>query len=209
MTKKTTKRKTREQLTAEANAAFAKMTPEQKRVQIAKDVLGQLDAKRIKARHNSWVIARKPDEGFKTTGPGQQVCEAIKAVPCQACAIGAVFVCAVERANALKVCDVDPWVTDGDFNLNNEERIFDYLRRFFSDEQIEIVETAFEAGDGFFTEFDEHADEATWLEAKRWGRSVRSAETRMRLIMKNIVMHNGDFNLAVKPAKRGNAWALR
>jgi hypothetical protein len=180
------------------NAAFAKMTAAEKRVQIAKDVIAQLDAGKLRAKRMRWVA--EPIIG----APDEEVRDALGDSTCHACALGAAFVCAVRRADKLTIRDAFGWdpLVDGEGNAHlsvGGQLVFDYLKRFFSVDQLSMIETAFEGGKGEA----EHSDEAA-----RWASGIRSAETRMRLVMKNIIANKGAFKLKTVPKRRGLGWAL-
>lgn len=83
------------------NARFEKMTIEQRRVAIAKDVLAQLSEKKIVATQGTYVRSRSMRRD-PIVHPGQslqEVMEATKGFTCNVCAKGAVLVSAVRLGN--------------------------------------------------------------------------------------------------------------
>lgn len=176
------------------NKKFMALKPAEKRVQIARDVIAQLDAKRLVAKRFSWL---RPDFRIDELAAGtdlQPVFAASKR--CVGCAIGGLFMCAVERANDLKAEDMGlSSLEDNSFEGQDAMR---YLRRFFTKDQINMIETAFESGGGgTFVE-----DGAKWLACKNYfGQNCEIAdpETRMRLIMQNIIVNKGTFDPAMTP----------
>lgn len=200
-TKKKTTKKTKAQLAKleaarvkRANAAFAKMTPAQKRVQIAKDVIAQLDAKKIVAEYGSWL---SPDgqQWFRAEAD-QQVRDFIgSTTSCEACALGSIFMCAVTRADELKVADLaetgDP-DNSGKTGVS-EEDVFGYLERFFDHDRLQEIETAFEGGRGVTMHSKAARDWRLTLG------DIPEPATVMRAIMANIIKHRGQFNVNAKP----------
>lgn len=133
------------------NAAFNAMTPAQKRVQIAKDVLNHLDTRQLVAQSGAYISrveynvgGLKPytEDYYRARERVQYSPDARKElldgkVTCAVCAIGSVFVCAVERKNEISMYDV---VNAG------KTRMTAYLKDFFSLEQLDLMEVAFEGG---------------------------------------------------------------
>lgn len=181
--------------TKERNEAFAKLTAEQKRVAIASDVLSYLDAKRIVALPGTYI--RIPVVG--DVSDEEQVCSVIAAAPdCKVCAIGATFMAAVERANALKIKDVDATRWTSELQISYEG-MTEYLGKFFDDEQLLLIEAAFEGYDPHGEIDYEFLDDVTkmfvWTENDDDDGSTcsTSPDDRMRAIMANIVANNGTF----------------
>lgn len=181
-----------------ARKKFNKANKARKRVMIAKDVLAQLDAKRFKAKQGYWVKPDNKGERFKHKSEQQEVCDLVSG-KCQVCGIGALFVSAVTFADKLKVQeltgvsnrDLEPAVTnDGVAFLSDS--VFDYLSRFFDDDQLNKIETAFENGHGHC--FDVEA-ESFWANLQ----DVPEPELRMRLIMQNIISNKGYFDASRRP----------
>ncbi len=175
---------------------FENLKPAEKRVAIARDVLAQLAAKRFVAKQGEWV-----DELRNRKGLGQdenaEVCKITKKQKtCNVCAMGALFVAAVERADRLKVSDVlktlDDYERDNNYGLN-QDALFNYVKRFFSLDQMEAIETAFERGEGATS----HSDEAA-----EFNQDDTDPDTRMRLIMENIIVNKGRFRPEKKPVQR-------
>lgn len=191
----TTKKKTAKKTAAKP---FEKLTPAQKRVQIARDVLAQLAAKRFKATHLVWV-SKDGNHGINLdrVSNEKEVCDVTKKLKkCNVCAMGGLFVAAVERADALKIGDIDGTdchaETGREFRSFANDDLFGYLKRFFSMAQLEDIETAFEAGNG--------ATDGTY-EAKFFLEGVEEPNDRMRLIMENIIANGGRFDTAKKPVE--------
>lgn len=190
MAKKTT---TAERI-RKANKRFAAMTKAQKRVAIAKDVLAALATKKIEAESGTYYLRTKA-LGDKLNGE-----------QCNACAIGALFACQVERTPKLKLTDASDYYDSTDVYWDEDaheykegaaERSFasygmrETLRKFFGDKQLGLIETAFEQDDDYC--YDLNLDGDTVDAAIKFGSRYRSDRGRMRAIMENIVANRGEF----------------
>ena len=149
--------------------AFKKLTPSAKRVAIAKDVIAQLNTKRLTATRGVYIEMGAK----KVRSSGQQVCELTAGVSCQVCALGAMFVAGVERADDLSVADLG-FRRNELFSGDNGDGAYSYLKRFFKYDQLRAIEKHFEG----------------------WGEvSCGEADVRMLQIMENIVKNRGRFSL--------------
>ncbi len=163
------------------NAAFAAMSPREKGVQIAQDVIGQLKLGRIQAERGVYLEGVSTEKGqifvSAQADGAKELSEVFGGMTvCHACAIGSLFVCAVERLDKLRVSDFvwlnyDP--TEPCSLTGGQSRMRDYLGCSFDTSQLQDIENAFE-GDGFCLE--------------------RNAGDRMIRIMENIVRNGGEFD---------------
>jgi hypothetical protein len=174
------------------NKKFDKMSASEKRVQIARDVLAQLASKRLIATTGTWLAGS--DEGnlfsrqdVEKSPELQKVLSKTK--ECTGCALGGMFMCAVERADNLKIGDLSD-DTQSQLQIQTDD-IFEYMEKFFSRGQLHMIESAFEQGDGHASD----EDAADWLS------EVDEASERMRLIMENIVVNKGKFVLENRPVQ--------
>lgn len=201
-TVKTTKKLTKKQLAevaedvkkenrriARENAKFEKLTAKEKRVQIARDVLAQLTLKRLVPTPGVWLNGKTEGSRLyseKDIKKDRQLQEVLKdRKTCTGCALGGMFMCAVERANELKLSELN----DVDEGVDFDDAM-KYLGRFFDGEQLEMIETAFERGDGATSAGDEAQDFCA---------NVDDASERMRLVMENIVVNGGKFVPTKRP----------
>jgi len=190
--------------TARDNQAFEAMTPSEKRVTIARDVLAQIRLKRLIPTTGIW-LDRRNGGGIFTKGQVQrnpELKEVLKGIKqCEGCALGGMFMCAVERANALKVAELEGGRdyleevrTDKyyggsgrDLSLDtdaiSENDAFTYLGKFFSEDQLGLIESCFEQNGG--------ASRSS--EADNFLLGEEDPAERMRLIMENIVVNKGKF----------------
>lgn len=127
------------------NKKFEKATREEKRVQIAKDVLLQLSLRRITPKstyftNESAELKFKDSKNGLDDGQYRQVQDILKETPrCEACAIGSVFVATVDRLDELTTRNM--WAIDEKVDmvkyLSEKMELFNY-------EELELIEEIFE-----------------------------------------------------------------
>ena len=191
-----------------ANAAFSALGPAAKRVKIARDVLKQLKDRRILASSGKYLVGVATAEmeiyenGTVGPDPNQEVQDVIASMPsCEACALGSIFACAVSIADNFKLgkmenCSIQRCAdSDNASAVRLEFRgrdLYRYLKRFFSMEQLSLIESAFERKP--MGKFDYYGcDDPVVQPAVAFGRRYPSDKGRMVAIMKNIVSHRGEF----------------
>lgn len=175
---------------SKANKEFDKMTPAEKRVQIARDVLAQLASKRLVAASGLWLSGKGAEPLFSNTQLDKN--DELQAVlskkkQCTGCALGGMFMCAVERADKLKLKDLSEDSQEAR-HIENED-VFEYMGKYFSRDQLNAIEAAFEQGQGASDDY----------KAGMWLEDIDDASLRMRLIMENIVANKGKFVLSKRP----------
>ncbi len=197
--KKIVKRHNR--FTARQNAAFDAMTKPEKRVRIAQDVLDQIRTSRIIPTSGIYLtnmIGKGDSPGASNSvlyvSP-QEVDKEISEVfakmkSCNACALGSVFVCAVDRADKLKLKDLygedelkssDQMEKIDISEKADQSEMHEYLKKFFSLDQLEAIEAAFECdeSDSKFNSYDYN--------------NIDDDTLRLERVMKNIIRHKGTF----------------
>lgn len=182
---------------ANKNLKFAQLTPGQRRVAIAKDVIQQIELGKIHPEAGVYIADVKTGDD--------------KTVSCNACALGSLFACAVNKpelkAHVKDFLDVDA-EEDISFAVDSTDarEMRRLLEPYFSLSQLELIETAFECGnvtnssglsesylnravsfgERYQPEEDEYGDfdeeEAREMDRKR-----------LVAIMKNIIKNNGTF----------------
>ncbi len=210
---------------ARDNKAFDALSPAEKRVFIARDVLAQLAAKKIVAETGTWVSAANSEQAViseQAMAKDKELKEVFDSMKsCNACALGGLFVCAVKINDRLKISEMEHVKTgrssddedgvdiprnDSTFRAIYLNDIEKYLGRFFSKNQLKLIELAFEAGDGgydadndddeeavsFFSDLEDSLEEDTIESSYGYTVSV-SPHNRMVLIMQNIVANKGKF----------------
>lgn len=197
------------------NAAFEKLSPAQKRVVVAKDVLAALNARQLIARSNVYLTIDRFAPELQAS-PNYWELDAQSAllkgqVSCNVCAIGSIFVCAVERQDK---------ITLNDFAGSKKNGMSEYLGDMFSAEQLDLMEAAFERTDEYvkskrYRPLDDYEyprcrsneEQAELEEAIAFGDAYYyedavnedddvgafDADGCMRAIMENIIANDGEF----------------
>jgi hypothetical protein len=194
------------------------LTPAQRRVLIAKDVIAQLNSKKIVAKSNYYVQIYENRDGLLTDlfTSESQLCDVFKekSVTCQVCARGAMFVAAVTRFNDLKIGPKADYIL-GQLDVP-QSFVASYEENFFEPQQLGLIESVFET--------TQHVNEAgRRIESqiqflreneglffsdsfynllRKYGATLclfaddnKAPEIRMRSIMNNIIRNGGDFVL--------------
>jgi len=145
-------------------------TKEEARVLIAKDVLMQLDAKKIIATKGSYL--EFTDSSWREEDFLHEVMERNI---CQVCALGSLYYSRVQLANETK-CDVVNKYNEFGI-ISNCGVITPDLLQYFERDALRDIEVYFEGWYGAVKFADENPD----------------PEMRMRKIMQNIIDNNGTF----------------
>jgi hypothetical protein len=138
-----------------SNKRFASMTPAQKRVRIAKDVIAQLDAKEIVAKNGVYfsLAGAKPYDSVdsicdENAGASVQELARTEFLGCNVCAIGAGFIASVKRLNKLKVEDL---LTNSERNIDDDDMVAYLIATgAFTETQARKLELVFERHGGYF-----------------------------------------------------------
>lgn len=164
-----------------ATRNFSQLTDAGKRMRIASDVIAQLDAEKIIAKNRTYLkmtfgedVVKKivmeemtfdelMDGARDSLGDHLKEMSVAKAIDsaetCEACAMGALFTCAVRMKNGLSVEDadgdveVDSWENAVEINVERDA-MDSRLEDYFDLDQLRLIETAFEC-----SSFMEHDDE--------------------------------------------------
>lgn len=173
------------------NALFRKLSAPRKRVALARDGLAQLASGQLIATTGTWVNIDDDAAVPSGTDSDTDLRDVIGEQTCETCALGGLFVCAVKRVDALKISELEngEYVEYSDVGVETED-VFAYLRKFFSESQLNAIEAAFEQGNGVAS--GSYA-------ARSFASDIDDAELRMRLILENIVANKGTFDPSIKP----------
>lgn len=152
---------------------FDKLSKAEQRVLIAKDLITRLVAKKIVATQGTYIRSVKGIGLISRSANGdRQLRDELKGKKCKVCEIGGMFLCALDRHNALTVGDARYKVSDGEFQR-------DYLAQWFLRVDLGRIEAAFESWGSF-----------------RMTMPRATPDQRMRAIAKNIIKNNGQFSAA-------------
>lgn len=171
----------------ERNAKFAALPRMKKRVEIAKDVLAQLDIKRYNAEAGTYMAWTNGSYAVKAETPQAKL--DMPTVSCSVCAIGAVFCSRVRLGN--EIDDVDSH--DGD-------EMIALMADIFSEEELATMETVFEGSTVVAVDLNENR----WQEAQTFRETVADGmeewaegydEKMLRALMQNIINNKGELKL--------------
>lgn len=190
------KNKTKQLSIEEKNKAFNKFGKLKQRVEIAKDVLEQLDAKYLIAKPGNYVDYRLT---LNSHDDEQEIKEALdKRKSCTACGIGSLFVCTVKKFNKIKFGDL----SYGTGSSISQDDIHSYMGKYFTSFELYKIEAAFERT-GSLHEFMWNTPKYRALEkAANYfnnfnGEKLKPNE-RLKAIMNNIIKNNGVFRVTKK-----------
>jgi len=148
------------------NRRFNEMSPERKRVAIARDTIESLQLKKVVAERGNYL-------GWSSMENGDKLPINYK---CQACALGSMFVGLTTRVKNISIKDANGGVRD---DITNN------LSNYFADYQLDAIESAFETPYKF-----NHYTASLY---EKFGAQFKTDEERLVAIMQNIIDNNGTF----------------
>lgn len=168
----------------ESNEEFLKMTPAQKRVQIAKDAIERIKLGQLRSQRRVTVSIH--DDGEKDSLKELLNTEIVR---CDVCAKGGLFLAYVGRVNEFRTDDID-----NRSSLNSKE--MEKLLEIFDPLQLNGIEAAFERVN-VCHEFSEGSEEDNEF-IKACSRYTLFEDWNMEQVMfsicRNIIKHDGEFN---------------
>lgn len=205
---------------AARNKRFQAADAAGKRVLIAQDVIAQVKLGKLQPKQGTWVTTPEyveradkavggsmGEEEFRVRSVREDFLTGVVGT-CECCALGAMFMGCTLNNNKTTAGDLDEveYVL-GNYVENRETTgpLANGLNKFFSFEQLKLIEQAFEGGDGAFDidlyrhpKTGEHLDDPRTPSAKEakllaWEKKYPNAKKRLVAIMKNIVDNNGTF----------------
>jgi hypothetical protein len=183
-------------------AKFDDLKPWQKRVRIAKDVLARIADATLTPTNLIYLPSFEVPKGY---GPSNELRDVVRERRggCEACAVGAVFLCALDRGDKLSLGEVTCVPRfDAFFSISSVD-MRDYLHKYFDRNQVNSIESAFEAVDMCgrrrapgSSEFGKGL-ERQYLKLREKGSKRVAKHTQaswvMSGIMKNIIKNRGTF----------------
>lgn len=187
-------KKTKAQIALEKkNKAFKKLGKLEKRVEIAKDVIAQVKANKYKGRCGEYINAEDLDNYLNGEYVSLQPILLEKDYTCEVCAKGGLFLSTVRKRNKFEVSDL--------YDLpNNSYQIVSELEDIFTENQLDLIECAFEGrlvmgscNDNIT--LSDISDEPTKLAEKAFEfyHKYTNDNDRLIAIMQNIIDNKGVF----------------
>lgn len=204
-------------------AIFKKASPTQKRVLIAKDVIAQIKAKKIKPESGTfvmvekvkgWMPASEAEEYYRSynyafnkisaiEGDGADVRQLYlenKIQQCSCCALGGMFMsCTLYNNNTTleNLGYVGDDIGNALYKGSEPGSLSNGLDKFFSVAQLRLIEQTFEGNNGVVIsgEDDETGEEFNKFSprAEAFYKKYKKPKDRLVAIMQNIVKNNGTF----------------
>lgn len=177
---------------AKNNAKFKKLGKKAKRVAIAKDVIKQIEAKRLVPESGMGYLQPRDynldlDEFNVSTTVDLQIGAVLAGQTCDVCALGALFMSTIDIRDKA-TCESLTIEHPADID---QEDIHTYLEDIFSKEQLYLIEDAFESYGNSYEEDYEVVDITD--RACNFGLKYSKADKRLVAIMKNIILNEGTF----------------
>lgn len=191
--------------------AFTELSKPAQRVAIAQDVIKNVIAGHLMPTRGFWLVdAEEELVRLSEDRDNRQVQEVLKTKKCEVCAIGALFASTVETYNCLTFDELQNKCEDADNDYDDYNtgaglslaQIMPYLTDFFSEDQLILIELAYEGGYGGFDE-DQYIEAVSSTEGDcsdilERAYTIFSNESedwrRLIAIMQNIIDNNGTFN---------------
>jgi hypothetical protein len=167
------------------------------RVQIAKDVLQQMDANYLIPFSGSYVRVTASQEF-----PVADVKTALEKVEnCKVCALGAVFVAAVKRYNELQFSSDEQYdfqrgsLGGGWIKRHLQQNYFDYRTLYEMESMFEgeVIGAPVGTDPAVYKDLALAAARFYWKSRRRFETAPERTAYRMRTIMQNIIDNNGEF----------------
>jgi len=164
---------------------FETLSPSEKRVEIAKDVVASIRKGQYYACsgvyvHPNYTVDCHDDEQFQNLLKNNEV-------TCSVCAIGACFMSLIRFTNNLTVGEYHS--SSSRFGQDNDFRR--RLEEYFPPEQLGLIEAAFEQAEGFALNMGVDSGLAT--KAMNFRTDEEDDEDALIRICENITENNGEF----------------
>ena len=183
---------------------FDNLTKAEKRVSIAKDVLFQLETNSVVPTSGNFVELFLEFQFGSDISEGKFFSELVAdSNECRVCALGALMISQLNVNGDVSMSELDGSpICNNRFGITpfNGFKFGDYIKKYFDESQLQLIEIAYELGNGLFTEGDilcgvEDEIYSVYIESKavKFGKRYKNLKNRMKAIMNNIIENNGEF----------------
>lgn len=198
---------------------WTRATDDKRRVMVAKDVLEQIAARKFEPVQRAFLIVDNRDFYKMERQDSIQGCLLDKATDCKGCAIGGAMMSMIRFNNHVFAHELD-YFQDDTYSLDYTKKedlddcgidgrnLSKELHALFRDSQLELIELAFEWGQGtyhnsslsYYNSFT--LEEITQMKVRRsgamwkaylFGRKYDNPRERLIAIMENIIANKGTF----------------
>lgn len=188
-----------------------KLPLEQQKVEIAKDVLALLHTRKIQARNGKYLFTYHVnfENALISIDEGGEYEDALLidrlrrlwkeaeegyAQECGVCAIGSLFVGALDTFNSLKLSDIEE-------DVPTDKHMIEYLLPWWDEYELRLMEFAFEGAwqgeDDMMFDGEDDGDRGEWKDevtrAYEIYQNYKGGEEGMRAILNNIISNGGSF----------------
>lgn len=162
---------------------FSKLSKANKRIELAKDVITQVKAKKYIATQMTYFDGYEIAEEARILGSKDtdQLNKVLPKITCECCAKGALLMAGITKINHCSLFDIEQ-------NSGNDDYILDKLKDIFISSQLHLIETAFEGR--IINDSDSYNDDE---KAKNLYLKYKHSDTRLIGIMNNIIKNSGTF----------------
>lgn len=162
------------------------------RVEIAKDVLKWLRAGKLNASPGTYCALPFETEAYDAPLNLQTALQkkVTKTKPCHVCALGALFIGAVDKYNKVEV-------PVGGYLKKTQSGLTSRLKDYFDVRQLRLIESAFEGGN-FAKDSGTMFEYIAGFNYRGFYFTYRDSRARLKAIMENIIANEGTFVLARK-----------
>ena len=175
----------------EKNKKFAKANKAAKRVMIAKDVLEQLQAKRIVAKKGTYCTFKLNEVRTIKKSDNKSVRENFHngaITSCKTCGIGAIMLSTILFKNGINVQHNIQFASVWN-DSDTDQQATALVLKYFDEQQLRLIEAAFECWSVRRFVNDQLLAE----QASNFGALFSSPTKRLKAIMENIIRNKGTF----------------
>lgn len=162
-------------------------------IQVAKDVIKQLNAMTYKVTEGSYCTFTATDRRkLLALGDNDQLQKTFKEVTnCRVCALGSIFVSGVRLHNNLKLSALKD---SSDKTVSEYVGAYKIPKRYFSAKQLALIESAFERETmSGFGMYEGYISTEEFMRAIEFGERYKRPARRLRAIMENVIKNKGKF----------------
>ncbi len=180
---------------ARNNEKFRQATRSQKRVLIAREVLAQLKTGRFIAKHGTFLFLDNEDvyaDESELHKSLQELFLSKEIKNCSVCALGGLMFGCTILNNKERVGNLDVEFYGLGERIRQNGKLRNGLNTFFSSEQLQLIEIAFENDRGAFRSLSIRNREQAY-KAAYFGSNIDDPYDLMVKIMRNIIKNKGEF----------------
>jgi hypothetical protein len=165
------------------NKRFKNLSKQQKAIEVAKDILDLIKDNQIKVDQGTWLDL----SNINNDKPQESLLRLSKENDCRCCAMGSCLLSAIRLGNNIKYLEDSSYIEESSYNTE-----YKLLLKVFNQNQLSMIECAFEKGGGGF-DYDDRLSDVLVDKCIKFGQKYRTPKLRLIAIMKNIIKNKGEF----------------